>query len=143
MKKTLTPGGCLPLPRGYIHVYYHHFQISSRLKSLGQSKPNFMWSLFRKWEKSLYKWSRSLDQDGRHAHILSKPLKYFFFRTGSPMILKLGMQHQRLKIYKLYINDDPGLTLTYFTARSNWVAHTIEWGKLLQSYFMGKPAVKD
>ena len=31
------------------------------------------------------------------------------------MILKLGMQHQGLKLYK----DDPGLTLTYFTARSN------------------------
>ena len=31
------------------------------------------------------------------------------------MILKLGMQHQGLKLYKVYINDDPGLTLTYFT----------------------------
>ena len=26
-----------------------------------------------------------------------------------------------------YINDDPGLTLTYFTARSNWVTCTFEW----------------
>ena len=34
------------------------------------------------------------------------------------MILKLGTQHQRLKLYQVYINDDPGLTLTYFTARS-------------------------
>ena len=46
------------------------------------------------------------------------------------MILKLGMQHQTHELYKLYINDDPGLTLTYFTARSNWVAYTFEWGKL-------------
>ena len=30
-----------------------------------------------------------------------------------------------------YINDDPGLTLTYFAARSNWVTCTFEWGKLL------------
>ena len=37
------------------------------------------------------------------------------------MILKLGMQHQVLKLYKVYINGDPGLTLTYFTAMSNLV----------------------
>ena len=54
------------------------------------------------------------------------------------MILKLGMQHQRLKLYKVYINDDCGLTLTYFMARSNWVAYTLELGKQLQSYLMGK-----
>ena len=30
----------------------------------------------------------------------------------------------------LNINDDPGLSLTYCTARSNWVACTFEWGKL-------------
>ena len=54
------------------------------------------------------------------------------------MILKLSMQHQGLKLYKIYINDDPGLTLTYFTARSNWVAYTFEWGKLFQKLFNGK-----
>ena len=37
------------------------------------------------------------------------------------MILKLGMQHQGLKLYKVNINGDPGLTVTYFTARSNLV----------------------
>ena len=47
------------------------------------------------------------------------------------MILKLGVQHQGLKLYKVYINDDPGLTLTYFTARSNWFAYSFELGKLL------------
>ena len=45
------------------------------------------------------------------------------------MILKVGMRHQGLKLYKIFINDDPGLTLTYFTARSNWVAFMFEWGK--------------
>ena len=33
------------------------------------------------------------------------------------MILKLGMKHQGEELYKLYINDDPWKTLTYFTAR--------------------------
>ena len=54
------------------------------------------------------------------------------------MILKLGIQHWGLKLYKVYINDDPGLTLTYFTARSNCVSYTFESGKLIQSHFMGE-----
>ena len=37
------------------------------------------------------------------------------------MILKLAMDHHGLKVYKMYINDDPGLTLTYFTASTNVV----------------------
>ena len=45
------------------------------------------------------------------------------------MILKLGKPHQGPMFYKVYINDDPGLTMTYFSARSNWVAYTFEWGK--------------
>ena len=47
-----------------------------------------------------------------------KTLKIFFFRTRRPMILKLGMKHPAEKLYKFYINHDPGMTLTYFTARS-------------------------
>ena len=37
------------------------------------------------------------------------------------MILKLGMDRQGLKVYIVYINDDPGLTLTCITAMSNLV----------------------
>ena len=33
------------------------------------------------------------------------------------------------KLYKVYINDDPGLTLTYFTARSNLVPYAFVWEK--------------
>ena len=40
---------CLPLSRGYIHVYDYDIQTSS-LKPFGQSKPNFMWSILRKSE---------------------------------------------------------------------------------------------
>ena len=35
------------------------------------------------------------------------------------MILKLGMQHWGFKRYKVCINGDAGLTLTYFMVRSN------------------------
>ena len=34
--KKLTPGGCLPLPWGYIHVYDHNIQTSTSLKPLYQ-----------------------------------------------------------------------------------------------------------
>ena len=36
------------------------------------------------------------------------------------MILKLGMQHRGIKLYKNVFNGDSGLTLTYLTARSNF-----------------------
>ena len=35
------------------------------------------------------------------------------------MIMKFGMNNRGLKLYKVYIKGDPGLTLTYLTARSN------------------------
>ena len=71
-------------------------------------------------KESLYKWSRSHDQDGHHAHIYGKkPSKIFSYRTNSPIIMKLGMKHYVLKLYKVYINDDPELTLTHFKTVSN------------------------
>ena len=47
--KKMSSGGCLPLSRGYIHVYNHNIQTSS-LKLLGQLKPNIKWSIVRKGE---------------------------------------------------------------------------------------------
>ena len=90
------------------------FQTSSPQKPFGLSKPNFIWSLLGKGNQSLYKWSRSHDQDGRQAHLWLKPLK-IFSRTE---IFKFGMQHGGLRLYKICINGDLGLTLTYFTTRS-------------------------
>ena len=45
------------------------------------------------------------------------------------MTLKLGMQDQVLQYYQICSNDAPGLTLTYFTARSNLVPYTFVWEK--------------
>ena len=53
-ENILSTGGCLPLPWGYIHVYDHNIQTSSSLKRLGQSEPNFMWSILRKWGMKVY-----------------------------------------------------------------------------------------
>ena len=33
--------------------------------------------------------------------------------------MKLGIEYYELKLYPVHINDDPGLTLTYFTPMSN------------------------
>ena len=62
--------------------------------------------------------------------IYGKNLENLFSRTRSSIIFKLGMQYQGLKLYTGCINDDPGLTLTYFTAGSNLFTYTFEWGKL-------------
>ena len=45
------------------------------------------------------------------------------------MTLKLGMQHRVLEYYQGYSNDDPGLTLTYFTARANLILYAFVWEK--------------
>ena len=45
------------------------------------------------------------------------------------MTLKLGVQYRVLKYYQISSNDDPGLTLTYFTTRSNLVPYVFVCGK--------------
>ena len=45
------------------------------------------------------------------------------------LFMKLGMKHLGMELYKVYINHDPGMTLTYFTARSTAVALAFEWKK--------------
>ena len=45
--------------------------------------------------------------------------KIFFSGTKKLMTLKLVMQHWVLEYYQVYSDDDSGLTLTYFMARSN------------------------
>ena len=45
------------------------------------------------------------------------------------MTLKVSMQHRVLKYYHVCLNDDPGLTLSYFTAMSNVVHYPFLWEK--------------
>ena len=46
------------------------------------------------------------------------------------MTFKVCMQHQVLEYYQFCSNDDPGLTSTYFTARSNLVPCAFIWEKV-------------
>ena len=59
------------------------------------------------------------------------------------MILTLGMQYRGLKLYKVYINDDPELTLTYFMARSNLVIWAFPKEKVKTVYFSETIAASD
>ena len=66
--------------------------------------------------------------------INSKSLLKIFFRHRRTMALKLGMKHQGMKFYKIYINHDP----TYLTTRTTYVAHAFVWGKLSKCHLKGK-----
>ena len=51
------------------------------------------------------------------------------------MTLKIGMQHWVHEYYQIYSNDDPGLTMTYFMAKSNLVPYAFLWKKVKQWIF--------
>ena len=61
--------------------------------------------------------------------IYGKKLKNLLLRTKRPMTLNLGMHHWVLEYYQFCSNDDPGLTMTYFTARLNLVPYAFVWEK--------------
>ena len=58
------------------------------------------------------------------------PSKIFSSRTGWTIFTKLGMQHRELQPIINCSNDDPGVTLTFFTARSNLVTYAFLWEKV-------------
>ena len=43
----------------------------------------------------------------------------FSYRSNSPMIMTVGMEHYAPKLYPVYINDVLELTLKYVTSMSN------------------------
>ena len=51
----------------------------------------------------------------------------FFPDTGGSISLKLGMKHQGIKSIIFFSNGDTVLTLTYFTARSNFETLGFTW----------------
>ena len=76
------------------------------------------------WNKSLFTWPRWPPCPN-----IVKTLKIFFSGTKMPVTLKLGMQNRVLEYYQVCSNDDPGLTLTCFTVRSNLVLYAFVWEK--------------
>ena len=60
------------------------------------------------------------------------PLKVLFSRTRRQMTLGLGMQHLGCGAYQVCSNDDPRLTLTYLTSRSNLLPNAFKWDFFLE-----------
>ena len=56
------------------------------------------------------------------------------------MILKLGVKHQGMKLYKVYINHDPGMTFLW--QGQHRLSHAYEWGKVLKCHLKGKTCRK-
>ena len=54
-------------------------------------------------------------------------LEIFFPGSNGPIFMKLCMKHQKPKPIIFCSNNDPGLTLTYFTARSNFKTMALIW----------------
>ena len=67
--------------------------------------------------------------------MVKTPKKIFFSGTKRPMTLNLGMHHWVLEYYQVCSNDDPGLTMTYFTARLNLVPYAFVWEKGKTGFF--------
>ena len=71
---------------------------------------------------------------------VKNPSKIFYSETGGLISMIIGMKHQWLKCYNVYINHDPEMTMTQFLARSTWVVYAFEWEKLLKCHLKEKPA---
>ena len=103
-------------PSSVVHIF-KHLLLWNRLANQSQI---LCGASLGRGNESLFAASGSHDQDGRHAHG-KNPSKIFFSRTSGPIFTKLGMYHLGLHPIIVCSNDDPGVTLTYFTARSNLV----------------------
>ena len=56
--------------------------------------------------------------NAQHGHLAHKCSKIFFSRTGGWIFMKLGMWHQGPYPIIVCTNEEPWMTLTYFTPRS-------------------------
>ena len=54
------------------------------------------------------------------------------------MIMKLGMEHYVIKVFKNYINDEPELTLTHFTTNFAKLVFVLEVGLDIRRAFTGQ-----
>ena len=106
MKNNLPQGVVCPCP-GVIYMY-----IANILKALLKNPMTNQSQI--SCEASLGNGKEYINGPGHKTKMAATPIyiygkntsKIFFSRTGSPMILKLGMQYQGLKFYKVYMNVD-------------------------------------
>ena len=58
-----------------------------------------------------------------------KSLNIFVSGTKKPITWKVGMHYWVLEYHQISSNDDPGVAVTYFTARSNLAPYVFVWDK--------------
>ena len=56
--------------------------------------------------------------------------------TKRPITLKLGLQYRLIDYYQIYSNDDTGMALTYFTAKSYLFPYDFVWEKDKNNIFV-------
>ena len=56
-----------------------------------------------------------------------KPFNIFYFRTRRLMTLGLGMKLWGCWVYQVYSNNDPRLTQTYLTSRTDLLPNAFKW----------------
>ena len=64
-------------------------------------------------------------------------LQIYFPGTSGLILRKLGMKHWRRNLIIAWSKDNPGLTLTYFMARSNFATKAFMWGRCDNDGFFG------
>ena len=114
-KKNGPKGLICPHP-GAIYMYitkiFKHLLFLNHLANQSQ----ILCEAFIEWGNNVY-----INDPGHMTKMAAMPIygknpsKIFFSGTGGPISTKLGMKHQWLKYYNVYINHDPVMTLTYFT----------------------------
>ena len=106
---------CLPLPQSYIHVYGHNIQTSSSLKRPIKAK---LYVEHHKEEgMKVYINGQGHITMVAAIAINSKNLKKIL-QNRKAYDFETWHEASGMKLYKVYINHEPGMNLTYFMARS-------------------------
>ena len=112
------------------YVVCQHFQTSSQKKKpLGRLKLNFIWSLhgMREWkfvQTVQVTWPR-----WPPCPYMVKTLKTLLLQNRKVDDLETWYATSSAQVLPSCSNDDPWLTFTYFTARSNLVPYAFVWEK--------------
>ena len=88
------------------------------MKSFGRSKPNVMWGFIGNMEQNYANGLCHMTKMATMPMYSMKTLKNLLLQNQKSEELETWHGHQEPNINKVYINDDPGLTMTYSTERS-------------------------
>ena len=111
-------GYFLTLARGHLHL---KIETSFFSDTTGPFLAKFCMSAIRYVKMKIYK-----HDAGHMTKMAAMPIfgkktsKIFFTGTSGPISITLCMKHLGLLLIKVCTVDDPGVTLTYFTVRSNF-----------------------